>query len=233
MGRAIGPKGLVFNTETRSGVVEAVATNSPGRGAVFIETLNSVEIKAAAAAPALALFQKSGNFGPAGALVFNPIHQPQIMARTFTQMYLHVVFAVKGRQSLIPRPRKEDLHRFITGIVQKQKQKMLAVNARPDHTHLFIGFKPTLDIARLIQDVKAYSSGFINDERWLPYHFNWQDGYGAFTHSHNEVDRVIRYILNQDEHHRKQTFKDEYLALLKKFGIEYDEQHLFDWIEDV
>ena len=153
------------------------------------------------------------------------------MANTYSQIYIQIVFAVQGRQNLITKNHQEELHKYITGIVQKREQKMLTVYCNPDHTHLLVGLKPNITISDLVRDIKAGSSNFINENRWVKGKFNWQEGYGAFSYSRSQIDRVAKYILNQEEHHRRKTFKDEYLELLEKFEIEYDERYLFDWME--
>jgi len=153
------------------------------------------------------------------------------MANTYSQIYIQIVFAVKGRQNLISKYNREELHKYITGIVQNREQKMLSVFAMPDHTHLLVGLKPSISISDLVRDVKAGSSQFINEKKWINGKFHWQEGFGAFSYSKSQIDNVIKYILNQEEHHKKVTFKEEYLDFLKKFEIDYDERYLFDWIE--
>ena len=153
------------------------------------------------------------------------------MANTYTQIYIHIVFAVKGRQSLIPESRKEELYKYITGIIKKRDQKMLAVNGMSDHIHILIGMKPTIALSDLVRDFKAGSSGFINEKKWLRGKFNWQEGFGAFSYSRSQVDTVIKYIMNQEQHHKKKTFKEEYIEFLKKFDLDYEEKYLFEWIE--
>ena len=153
------------------------------------------------------------------------------MSNTYTQIYIQIVFAVKGRQNIIPNQHRVELHKFITGIVQKREHKMLSIFCMPDHIHLLIGLKPSFSISDLVRDVKAGSSKFINDKNWLKGKFNWQEGFGAFSYSRSQIDNVIQYILKQEEHHKEKTFKEEYLDFLKKFEIEYDEKYLFEWIE--
>ncbi len=155
-----------------------------------------------------------------------------MMANTYTQIYIQIVFAVKGRQNLIAKENREELHKFITGIVTNRGQKLFAVFAMPDHVHILVSIGPTILISDLVRDIKAGSSKFINDKKWIDGKFNWQEGYGAFSYSKSSIDSVVKYILNQEEHHKKKKFKDEYLDLLEKFEIEYDQKYLFDWIED-
>ncbi len=154
------------------------------------------------------------------------------MANTYTQIYIQIVFAVKGRQSLILKENREELHKFITGIVSNRNQKLFAVFAMPDHVHILISMSPAVSISDLVRDIKAGSSKFINEKGWTNGKFNWQEGYGAFSYSKSSVDSVVKYILNQEEHHKKKTFKEEYLDFMSKFEIEYDLKYLFEWIED-
>jgi REP element-mobilizing transposase RayT len=153
------------------------------------------------------------------------------MANTYTQIYIQVVFAVQGRQSLIPASHKQELLKYITGIVKHRDQKLIAINGMCDHLHVFIGMKPTIALSDLVRDIKAGSSGFVNEKRWLHGRFNWQEGFGAFSYSHSEIDRVVRYIMNQEEHHRVKTFHEEYLAVLKDFEVDHDSRYLFQWID--
>lgn len=127
---------------------------------------------------------------------------------------------------------REELHRFIAGIVKNRGQKLFAVFAMPDHIHMLVSISPTILISELVRDIKAGSSKFINEKGWTHGKFNWQEGYGAFSYSKSHVDSVVKYILNQEEHHKRKTFKEEYLELLQKFDIHYDPKYLFDWIND-
>ncbi len=153
------------------------------------------------------------------------------MANTYTQIYLQFVFAVENRYCLIGPQWKEELHKYITGIVQNNNHKMLAINAMPDHVHVFVGYKPNQSVSDLLQDIKGDSSTWINEKRFLRGHFNWQAGYGAFSYSHSQIDRVIKYIMNQEVHHKKKTFQQEYIELLKKCEIDYNEKYIFHPIE--
>ncbi|MDZ4844706.1 MAG: IS200/IS605 family transposase [Chitinophagales bacterium] len=153
------------------------------------------------------------------------------MANTYNQLYVQIVFAVKGRQNLIPKEHREELHKYITGIVQKRGNKMLAVFAMPDHTHLLLGLNPVWSVSDLTRDIKAGSSQFITDKKWTRGKFSWQEGYGAFSYSRSQIDKVIRYIKNQEQHHKEKTFREEYVEFLKKFEVEYDARYLFEWIE--
>ena len=153
------------------------------------------------------------------------------MANTFSQIYLQFVFAVRNRESLISKDHKEELHKYITALVQNRKAKMLAINCMPDHVHLFVGFKPTVLISDFVKEIKVESNEFINCKQWIKGKFSWQEGYGVFSYSHSHIDRVVKYVLDQEIHHQKKTFKQEYLALLEKFDIVFEERFLFDFIE--
>lgn len=153
------------------------------------------------------------------------------MNGTYSQIYIQVVFAVKGRENLIMESWKDDLHKYIAGIIKGKNQKPIIVNGMPDHIHAFIGLKPPMRISDIVRDIKNNASNFINDKRLVPDHFSWQEGYGAFSYSHSHINKVFQYILNQEQHHIKKTFRQEYIGLLKKFEIEYDERYLFDWIK--
>jgi putative transposase len=155
------------------------------------------------------------------------------MANTYSQIYIQTVFAVEGRQSLVQPAHKEEINKYITGIVRRKKQKLIAINGMPDHVHILFGLKPDMALSDLVRDVKASSSLFINEKKWLRGRFNWQEGFGAFSYGHSQLDAVIKYIQNQEEHHRKRSFKQEYLALLRRFSVEFKEPYLFHWIEDV
>jgi REP element-mobilizing transposase RayT len=149
------------------------------------------------------------------------------MANTYTQIYVHVIFAVSGRQSLIDQHHNDELQKYITGIISGQNQKLIAINNMPDHFHLLIGLKPDLSLSELIRDVKANSSRFINERRWCAGKFSWQEGFGAFSYSRSQLGDVIRYIENQQKHHTTKTFREEYVVLLEKFEIEYDPKFIF------
>ena len=145
------------------------------------------------------------------------------MANTFSQIYLQFVFAVQNRQCLIAENHKEELHKYITSLVQNRKAKMLAVNCMPDHIHLFVGFKPTILISDFVKEIKVESNGFINNKDWVRGKFNWQEGYGVFSYSHSHIDAVVKYVLNQEAHHEKKTFKQEDLSVLERFEVPFDE----------
>ncbi len=153
------------------------------------------------------------------------------MAGTFSQLYVQIVFAVKGRENLINKTWKDELYKYISGIIKGKNQKPIIINGMPDHIHIFIGLKPSVAIADLVRDIKNNSSNYINDRKLVKGKFSWQEGYGAFSYSHSHIADVYNYILNQEHHHRKRTFKEEYYNFLKKFEVEFDEKYLFDWIE--
>ena len=153
------------------------------------------------------------------------------MANTYTQIYIHIVFAVRYRNALISSSWKERLHRYITGIIQNQGHKLIAINTMPDHAHIFIGMKPDAALSDLIRDIKRDSTNFVNNEIRACGKFRWQEGFGAFSHSHSQIDPVVKYILNQEEHHRSKTFREEYEAMLREFAIDYDARYIFEWIK--
>ena len=154
------------------------------------------------------------------------------MANTYTQIYIQVVFAVQGRQCLIEPDHKEEIYKYITGIVTNQGQKMLQINGVADHVHLLIGMKPNIALSDLVRDVKAGSSKFINEKHWVKGKFNWQEGFGAFSYGHSQLDQVIQYIRDQEKHHQQNSFKNEYLTLLRKFDIAFEDKYVFDFVED-
>lgn len=153
------------------------------------------------------------------------------MASTYSQIYIQIVFAVKHREALISYEWEERLYQYITGIVQNKGQKMIAINGMPDHIHLFIGIKPSCCLSDLVREIKKSSNDFIKENKLSKYKFNWQEGFGAFSYSHSHIDNVYKYIMNQKEHHKKTSFKDEYLDFLNKFQVEFDDKYIFQWIE--
>lgn len=144
-------------------------------------------------------------------------------------MYVHTVFAVQNRNALILPSWEEELYKYITGIVQNKGQKMLAINGTTNHIHFFIGMKPTCCLSDLVREIKKSSGAFIKEKRFTSSAFQWQEGFGAFSYSHSQLTDVIQYINNQKEHHRKQTFRDEYLAFLNAFAVEFKNEYLFEW----
>jgi REP element-mobilizing transposase RayT len=149
------------------------------------------------------------------------------MANTYTQIYLHIVFSVKNWQCLISNNFRDELYKYVSGIIKNKKHKLLAVNGMPDHIHIFIGLNPSISVSESVRDIKANSSKFINERKFVKGRFEWQEGFGAFSYSHSQIDSVIKYINNQKKHHKKRTFKEEYLELLKKFNVVYDERYVF------
>jgi putative transposase len=155
------------------------------------------------------------------------------MANTYTQIYIHTVFAVRRRDALIASSWKERLHKYITGIVQNKGHKLIAINTMPDHVHIFIGMKPNEALSDLVRDIKRDSTNFVNEEIRLRGKFSWQEGFGAFSYAHSQIDTVAKYILNQEEHHRQKSFRDEYESMLKEFALEYDSRYLFEPVDGV
>lgn len=153
------------------------------------------------------------------------------MANTYTQLYTQFVFAVKGRENIILETFREELEKVICGIITNHKCKSFAIYCNPDHTHVFVGMHPTISPSKLMEQVKSGSSKWINEKKYFQGKFSWQDGYGAFTYSKSQIDSVVRYVLNQPQHHKKMTFKEEYISLLKKFEIEFDVKFLYEWYE--
>jgi REP element-mobilizing transposase RayT len=154
------------------------------------------------------------------------------MANTYSQISMHFVFAVKYREALILPEFGTILFKYISGIIEGKNQKTLAVNGVADHIHIFAGLDPTVYIPDFMRDIKSDSSTFINANRLSPKTFHWQSGYGVFSHGRYERDRVIKYILRQEEHHRKKSFRREYIRLLEKTGVDYDPRYLFDFFTD-
>lgn len=151
------------------------------------------------------------------------------MANTYTQLYVQFVFSVQGRQNLIKESIRDELEKVMCGIITNHKCKTYSIYCNPDHTHIFVGMHPAISPSKIMEQVKSGSSNWLNGKKYIPGHFSWQDGFGAFTYSRSHIDNVVKYILNQPEHHKKQSFKDEYLLLLDKFEIEYDIKYLFEW----
>jgi REP element-mobilizing transposase RayT len=155
------------------------------------------------------------------------------MANTYVQAYFHLVFAVKNRQALIHPTWKDQLEKYTTKIVQSNGHKLIAIGSMPDHIHIFIGYKLTQTIPDLVEKIKTSTNHWINDRNLSKYKFEWQKGYGAFTHSHSQIAIVSNYVLNQEDHHRRKSFRQEYLEMLRKFEIEYKEEYVFQFFEDV
>jgi REP element-mobilizing transposase RayT len=153
------------------------------------------------------------------------------MANTYSQIYLQVVFAVKGRKSLIQREWKDELYKYICGVVNGKKEKVYAIGGVADHIHILLSVKPNILVSDLVRDIKCNSSKWINERQYVIGKFQWQEGFGAFSYTHWHLGTIINYINNQEEHHKKKSFKKEYLEFLEQFYIEYDEKYLFEWVE--
>lgn len=132
---------------------------------------------------------------------------------------------------MIPKEHKEELHKYFTGLIKNRNTKMLAIHCMPDHTHLFVSFKPNILISDFVKEIKVESNEFINAKKWLKGKFNWQEGYGVFSYSHSHIDKVIKYILNQERRHKRVNFKQEYREFLEKFQVSFEEKYLFDFFD--
>ena len=153
----------------------------------------------------------------------------KLMPNTYTQIYIHIVFAVKGRQPLIPKEHKVELHRYITGIVTNKKQKVIEINSMSDHIHILVGIAPEAALTDLVRDIKANSSKFINRKRWIVSRFEWQKEFSAFSYSHSQLGAIANYIRNQERHHAQKTFKEEYLEFFDLYNVDYDKRYVFQW----
>ena len=153
------------------------------------------------------------------------------MANTFTQIYVQIVFAVQGKQNLINESIRGRIEKYMCGTISNNQSKPISIYCNPDHVHILIGLHPSISISDMARDIKASSSKFINENRWIKGKFRWQKGYGAFTYSKSQIDSVVKYILNQPEHHKKKSFKEEYLNILHKLDIKYDDRYLFEWYD--
>jgi len=149
------------------------------------------------------------------------------MANTYTQIHIQAVFTVQNRECIITDRWRDELYKYITGIVQNNKHKLLAINGMPDHIHILFGLRPSQSLSDLMQDIKGGSSKWINERQFVRGKFSWQEGYGAFSYSKSDLPNVIRYIECQQQHHQKQKFIDEYLCLLNEFEIDYNDEFIF------
>jgi putative transposase len=154
------------------------------------------------------------------------------MANTYTQLYTHIFFAVKGRSSFISPIWEAELYKYITGTISNKNQKMMIINGMPDHVHILVGLKPDCNLSDLIRDVKVASTKWIHENKYVAGKFEWQTGFGAFSVSQSGIDAVIKYILNQKEHHNKKTFKEEYTDFLKAYQIDFKPEYIFKDTED-
>ena len=151
---------------------------------------------------------------------------------TYTQIYIQVIFAVKGRGSLISEEWEENLYKYMNGIITQKGQKTLAINGAYDHIHFLIGMKPTCCLSDLVREIKKSTNTWVNDNRLTLTPFAWQEGFGAFSNSHADLNNVISYIDNQKGHHKKFSFKNEYFGILKDFGVAFKDEYLFEWVDD-
>jgi REP element-mobilizing transposase RayT len=152
------------------------------------------------------------------------------MPGTYSQIYIQAVFAVKFRENVLLEPWRNEVFKYMTGIIENKGHKSIIANGVEDHVHLFIGLKPSMALSDLIRDIKNNTSNFINEKRFVKGRFAWQEGYGAFSYAHSQIESVYQYILNQEQHHQTKTFKEEYIDFLTKFNIDHDQKYLFDWI---
>ena len=155
------------------------------------------------------------------------------MANTYMQAHFHLVFAVKNREALIKKQWKDELEMYITGIIQNHEHKLLAIGSMPDHIHIFLGYNVNQLIPDLVGEIKTSSNAWIKMKKYSKFKFEWQRGYGAFTHSHSQIDQVVKYIRNQQIHHRKKIFREEYLEMLAKNEIKFKDEYLFYFFDDL
>lgn len=153
------------------------------------------------------------------------------MPNTYSQIYIQIVFAVKGRQNFIKESFRDEIQKYMSGIVTNKKQKLYAIYCMPDHTHLLLSIKPDICISDLVRDVKANTTLFIKEKKFVNNVFSWQEGFGAFSYSKSQSQKVVGYILNQPIHHEKKNFKDEYLEFLRRYEVGYDEKYLFEFYD--
>ena len=153
------------------------------------------------------------------------------MAGTFTQIYIQAIFAVNGRSNLLQKPWSDEVFKYMAGIIKNKGQKPIIVNGVANHVHMFVGLQPAMAVSDLVRDVKNNTTNFINDRKLIRGKFSWQEGYGAFSYAHSQIETVYNYILRQEEHHKQKTFKEEYSDYLKRFNVEFNEKYLFDWLE--
>lgn len=150
------------------------------------------------------------------------------MANTYTQTHIHIVFSVQNKKSLIKPSWKDELYKYISGVIINNGHKLLIINGMPDHLHILIGMRPFQSLSSLVQDIKASSSKWINERRFINGRFSWQEGYGAFSYKKSDVPSVINYIKNQEKHHSRMSFRIEYIKLLEEFEIDYNEKYIFN-----
>lgn len=153
------------------------------------------------------------------------------MSNTYSQVYIHIVFAMKGRENPISESFRKEVQKYISGIISNLKQKLYALYCMPDHVHILVSIKPDCKISDLVRDIKANSSRFINEKHWLKQKFQWQEGYGAFTYSNSQLERVVNYIIHQPDYHKRKTFREEYEEILEQYGVDYKAEYLFEYYE--
>lgn len=153
------------------------------------------------------------------------------MANTYTQLYIQIVIVVKGRHCLIPNDKKENLYKYITGIIWNKKHKLISINGISNHIHFLIGLNPSEALSEFVKEVKRCSTNFINEQKWLRSKFSWQKGFGGFSYSRSQLDKVVKYIENQEKHRKKRTFREEYIEMLKKFKVKFDDKYIFEEVE--
>jgi putative transposase len=153
------------------------------------------------------------------------------MAGTYSQIYIQVVFSPYKHENCIRESWSDELYKYISGIVRNKGQKLIAINGTHNHIHIFLGIKPSIALSDLVRDIKNNSSNFINNRHFVKGKFMWQDGYGSFSYSHSQVDTIYKYIMKQKEHHKKLSFKEEYLEMLRKNDIDFDDKYLFEWLD--
>jgi putative transposase len=154
------------------------------------------------------------------------------MANTYTQIIVQLVFSPKYRDAMIQKGWKNELEKYITAIVQNNGHKLLAISAMPDHIHILLGYKVTHLIPDLVEEIKTSTNLWIKQNNLSRFKFDWQKGYGAFSYSRRQLDVIVKYVMNQEEHHRKKTFRKEYLHFLKEFEIEFKEEYVFEFFSE-
>lgn len=153
------------------------------------------------------------------------------MPNTYTQLFYHIVCVVKRRENLIDASWKDDVYKYISGIITNQHQKLYIINGMPDHIHILVSCKPNMILSNLVKEIKEHSTKYINAQKFTSEKFSWQEGFGAFTVSCRNVDQVVSYIKNQEEHHKVKTFREEYIDFLKEQNIDFEEKYLFEEVK--
>lgn len=153
------------------------------------------------------------------------------MPNTYSQLYVQIIFAVQGRNHFITESIREEVQKYMAGIIGAKQQKLFSIYCMPDHTHIFLSQQPNICVSDITRDIKANSSNWIKNRFHFLETFSWQEGFGAFSYSKSQAPKVNNYVLNQKEHHKKKTFKQEYLGFLKAFDVEYDTKYLFEFYE--